>query len=205
MELLKAASILSALVPLAAGYRNRKALLWYYPLAALSVDCLTLYLKHVAHLPFAWITNYYLVAEFLILCFVFRPVLAVRHRLFYFFIGAALLFFTITALPQNARSFNQAGASLFSFSYIAMGIAGLYLILRQQQILYLEKSWFFWLNTALILYASGNFLIFLFSDLRYRETGLFLDLWQIFQVLNITKNILLSPALYFYESGRRTR
>jgi hypothetical protein len=101
-------------------------------------------------------------------------------------------------------SFNLMAASVAHFFYIILCITGFYSLLQKQEFVYLEKSWFFWLNTALTIYASGNFLLFLFMDyLNTLDRPLFLKIWNIFFLLNITKNLLIAVALYHYKPAPR--
>ncbi len=195
----KIISICSAFVPIISGLRNRKTLLWVYPVAALILDIAIQLFKFKLELPHSGLQNLYLLVEFILLSFIYKEAVIQAKKVFYNFFIAALVFFALTTFPHPNTEFNEAGATLFSFCYIILGIAGLYSILKQQRFLYLEKSWFFWLNTGIILYASGNFLIFLFADLRHQDRSMFLSLWQIFWVLNITKNIFLALALYWYR------
>lgn len=98
----------------------------------------------------------------------------------------------------------MVGGSFFAFTYILYSILGFYAILKEQKIIYLERSWFFWLNVAIIIYASGAFLLFLFkSDLVRINEKFYLKLWNnIFLILNTVKNLLLAVALYYYPKRK---
>lgn len=97
------------------------------------------------------------------------------------------------------------GTSIFAFVYIVYGILGFYSLLRKQDELFLDRSWFFWLNVALTMYASGTFLLFLFMDyLLSLDFDLFNKIWSsVFLTLNITKNLLIAVALYHYKPVAR--
>lgn len=95
---------------------------------------------------------------------------------------------------------NTSGAALFSLIYIVFSIVGLARILQSQQVLFLDKYWFFWLCVSFLLYSSGNVLLFLFRIiLIQKDPELYRVLWiYLFCSLNILKNIFFAVALSRY-------
>lgn len=202
VQVIKWCSILSALLPLIVGWQSRKHLLWYYPLIALLTDLTVHIAKNILHMPYTWLQNCYILLEFVLLFLVYRPLLLQKNGLFYGLLSVGFIVSFVDTLNDNENAFNVAGASYCSINYIILGIAGLYDIMQKQKIFFLERNWFFWLNTGLIFYASGNFLIFLFTDYLHSYNNLILhNFWVVFQLLNIVKNIFLSFSLYFMQSG----
>ncbi|RYD56594.1 MAG: hypothetical protein EOP56_11115 [Sphingobacteriales bacterium] len=197
MEIIKFLSIFSPLLALVAGYRRRFTLLWYYALAGLFFDLLLLVLKRGLEVNHLWAANLFVLTEFLLLTFYYREQLFKNRALFSSLVFLGSAFFITTTALKSIFAFNAIGASVFFLAYIIYGILGLYKMLQAQDELFLERSSFFWVNVALIIYASGNFLLFLFMDyLRQHDDKMLLMLWaSTFQVLNIIKNMLLGIAL----------
>lgn len=199
MPLLLILSILSPLVAIIAGFGTRKqTLLWYYPLTGFVFDVTISFLKRGLHMSHKWPANIFILAEFILISCIYRKHLFRSRKAFILFVTGFSLAFTAHTLSYSLLEFNKTGSSIFTFIYIIYGIYGLYTILKKQDVIYLEKSWFFWLNVALIIYASGNFLLFLFRDYMVRENReLYLLLWKnVFLTLNIIKNLLLAVSLY---------
>lgn len=197
MEIIKFLSIFSPLIALAAGYRQRFTLLWYYVLAGLFFDLLLPLLKRGLEVNHFWAGNLFVLLEFLMIAFYYRGKIFRNKLLFGGVAVAGSIFFISSTITKSVFVFNAFGASVFFFTYIIFGIIGLYRMLQAQNELFLERSSFFWVNVAFIIYASGNFLLFLFMDyLRQHDDKILLMLWATtFQILNIIKNILLGVAL----------
>lgn len=190
------ASILSALIPISIGMRNSSNLLWTYVLLAFLADILQLLLKRVLHVPHHPVANSFALTEFLLISFIYKKEIFRNDRSFYGFVVSLSSVFVIGIFMQEGGIFkmNTTGASFFYFSYIIYGIAGFYMILKKQQVLFIERSSFFWVNVALLLYASGCVLTLLFH--HNLDEKFFLFLWHIcFRILNISKNIILAVAL----------
>jgi hypothetical protein len=190
-------SILSPLIPLVVGIKKRFTLLWLYVITGFIFDCIVVVLKRGLHLNQSPATNLFVVIEFILVSILYKHKIINRTVPFYIFVFSLALFFVANTLSNTVYTFNTFGASFFSFSFIVYSISGFYVILSKQRVLFLEKSSFFWMNVAFIIYASGNLFLFLFKDyLRETNDEFFLMLWRsVFQILNISKNIFLALAL----------
>jgi hypothetical protein len=197
VEIIKLLSIFSPLIALVAGYRQRFTLLWYYVLAGLFFDLLLPLLKRGLEVNHFWAGNLFILVEFLMISFYYRERIFRNKLLFGSIVLIGSMFFITSTTVKSVFAFNAFGASVFFFVYIVYGIVGLYKMLQAQNELFLERSSFFWVNVAFIIYASGNFLLFLFMDyLRQHDDKTLLMLWATsFQILNIIKNIVLGIAL----------
>jgi len=202
--LLLFASILSPIIPLLVGIRNRVNLLSIYLLTALGFDIAISLIKRVFHVNIGIATNLFILAEFVLLSLIIRKNAFRNNSVFIAIASLLALFFIAHTVWKSVFQVNITGASIFIFLYIIYGILGLYAILREQAVTFLERSGFFWFCIAVIIYASGAFLLFLFRDyIVAKDAQLFGRMWQtIFLCLNITKNLLLAPALKFYYSER---
>ncbi len=198
-------SIFSALIPLGLGYKNRWTWLWVYPLVGFGFDLGISYFKRVQGLYGEWPINLYLVTEaaFLFTIFgkkLFPDYVNNRRWVLVLFLWA----FTITAIVHDPLRYHQWGAIGFYNLYIILSLGGLYALIRRPSEMYLEKSWFFWFSAGILIYASGSFLLFLFRTYLVQSAPDFFRLiWHtVFQLLHITKNIMIALALYHYKPSR---
>ena len=188
------------LLPLAAGaLRRRNNIIWWYCLLSLATDLLTYHLRE-QHIKVSLPGNVFAMVEFLcILYFYKNKVFLLRNTLFYSLLTGGLIFFLVTT-TQGAGwlKLNRIGISIFLFIYIALTLAGFYTLVKEQQISFIEQSSFFWINTAILLFAAGAFFMFLATaNIRTSaDRAALTQLWgTLFQVINILKNILLGIAL----------
>jgi hypothetical protein len=168
-------SILCPLIPLIAGIKKRFTLLWLYVMTGFCFDLVVVTQKRLLHVNQHPASNLFVLVEFILI--------------------SAL--FVADTLNKTIYDLNAFFASFFSLAYILYAITGFYVVLQKQKVLFLEKSSFFWINVAFLVYASGNLLLFLFKDyLRQNNAEFFGLLWHtFFLVLNISKNIFLAIAL----------
>lgn len=192
-------SIFSALLPLVVGFKRRSSLLWTYVLASFSCDILMYVLRWWMHASHLWVGNVFVSLEVLILTAYYGRQLKVKPTVYYTAAITLCMLFCIhtLALPGGYNDFNSFGYSIINFILILYVIAGFYTILKDSNLIHLERSAFFWVNTAFLIYASGNFLLFLFNKyLQQNDDLLFIILWSVsFKLLNIIKNIILAVAL----------
>ena len=189
-------SILSPLVPLLVGIKKRYSILWLYVFTGFFFDLLISILKRIPANRH-WAANLFVLVEFLLISFYYKKKIFRSAIFFYSLIMILSAFFVCTTLAKILTDLNTFGYSIFLFIFILYGITGLYLILKEKKMLFIEKSSFFWANAAFILYASGNFLLFLFKDFMHEKNLLAFNLlWAVcFLTLNILKNLLLAIAL----------
>jgi hypothetical protein len=193
-------SICSPLLPLIAGWHKRFTCLWYYCLCALTVDVSIFLLKHIAHVNHYWPANIFLLAEFMFLTYYYRRRVLNNTVLFKVIalsgIGGFILHTTL--MPARWLAFNYIASSVLNFYYIVLSISGFYCLLKEKKMIFPEQSTFFWANVAVLIYASGNFFIFLLrNSVQASDPGMMMMLWTtVFLSLNILKNILLAIGLF---------
>lgn len=195
-------SIFSPLVPLVTGFRRKNSLLWVYPLVAFFFDLLGSFLKRGLHVDNGWAANLFMLTEFILLSFLFKDrIFRNSTVLFYLFLTGLSLFFIGYTLTHSVWKFNMLACCPFLLMYLCYGIAGLYALLQKQETTHVERSWFFWFNVAVLVYAAGAFLIYLFKDYLIRiDEEKYMGLWSnVYLLVNITKNILLGVALYHFR------
>lgn len=192
-------SALSPLIPVISGSRKGHKLLILYAWLSMAADLSTMFWKRVVHFPNSVSGNVFALAEFVILIFFYKHKVFLRNTLCAFILaGGILAFLASTTFYGGWSKLNRPGICVFLVVYLCFSLYGFYAILRQQKILFLEKSSFFWANVAILIYASGAFFLFLStSHIRSSEDRIALtQLWgTLFLALNILKNILLGIAL----------
>jgi hypothetical protein len=190
-------SVVSPAIPLWTGRNEKNSLLWLYVATGLSFDLLINVLKRLLHVNHYWAANLFVLTEFIFVSLIYRNLFLRNARAFYWIMALFIAYFLATTVSASIWKFNTAGASVFYFTYIIYSIRGLYRLLAEQKFLFLEQSREFWVHCAFLVYGSGNFLLFLFSDyLMGADNHLFQLLWSLFFLLiNITLNMLLAIAL----------
>lgn len=195
-------SILSLLIPLSVGIRKRDTLLWRYCLTGFLFEIMITLLRRTTYGNYYIPSNFFLLTEFVIVSFLFkRGGIFKSDVTFYAFVSSLSALFVLTSVHKSVWELNLTGGSLFYFTYILYGIAGLHRILRRQEHIFLDKNWFFWLCASFTIHSAGGFFVFLFRDiLMQKDWKEFMALWTyIFLSLNVLKNILISIAIYRYK------
>lgn len=208
--------LLSSLTPLVAILTgivyNKRSLFWYYAITDFCFDIAIIVVKHVLILShpkevLAILSHLFFTAEFVFFLLAYRRRVFSTDRMFLaVFTGLLAGYIFYISILHSILTIDLDGpAMFFSVPYIILSLLGFYSITRQPtgQTLLLERSSFFWFNTAVLLYASGSVLLFLFyrhlvdTDQKIQ----FKELWTIiFITVNIIKNLLLVPVLYFYKT-----
>lgn len=192
-------SILSPLLPIIAGYKRRSNPLWWYSVCSILNECLVPLVRNLLQAQVGITSNIFALSECLFIFLFYRNKVFRSDALFRFLLIANLcLFIMLTSVYTGWFRLDRLGISIFLLQYIGLSIAGFYQILKQQKILFLERSSFFWSNVAILIYASGAFFLFLFTtSIKTTADQMALtQLWgTLFLSLNILKNILLTIAL----------
>ncbi len=194
-------STLSPLFPLTAGIiRQRRTIIWWYCLFSLAVDLVTYYLKWSLHINNSLPGNIFALVEFSCILFFYKnKVFLHRITLFYLLLVCGCLFFlSTTTIGHGWMKLNRMAITVFLLFYIILALTGFYTLLREQNTRSADRSYFFWANTAVFLFASGAFFLFLYTAniKSAADQKALSQLWfTLFQVINILKNILLGIAL----------
>lgn len=194
-------SIISPIFPISIGINKRTNLVWWYVLVDFSFDLLTSTSKHFFSEKIFWISNLFILIEFLFISFIYKKLIFKNQLLFYIITLILSLVFIISTLGNYQNDLNGIGASIFYAVYILFVGISLYNLLQKQDYEKILDNSVFWVNAAFLFYASGNFLLFLFKDyLRQHENHIFSLLWSFsFLSLNILRNIFLAISLYKYR------
>ncbi|MEZ5018384.1 MAG: hypothetical protein R2800_15090 [Flavipsychrobacter sp.] len=186
-------------------YKKKYSLLWWYTLVGFVANLLVAIIFYGSPARFP-VANTYIIAEFILLFFFFKQQFNTKFQkasfivLPFFCIGLANIFYTTEAgiSLQHYKDFDAFSAAMFSLSYILLCILGYVKILQEKSTLHIERSAFFWANTAIFIYTSGIFFLFLFTRyLLTHEMSTYVgQLWQINDTLLILKSVMLSTSFF---------
>lgn len=92
----------------------------------------------------------------------------------------------LPSFPRSAEALMLSALALLYFRFVFL----------ERKVMYLSKSFWFWLSSALLLYFSPNLMLFIFTNyIPETETDLFTGIWAIHGVFNFVLYILFSVAL----------
>ncbi len=197
-------SILSALVPLLGlikfrRYSRELKLLLSLVIISFLCDIGSIFLKPVFNLNPNYAGSSYQLAEFIFLVSIYYQTLHYKGKPA-FFIALGLVFLLL--FLTNLLFIQQEGINTYTklyaaFVFILLSIGYFYQLMKDLPTLHLQRLPMFWINTAVLVYFSGNFFLFLMSD--YLVTVLHEDLmiyWSFHNLLNILKNLLFAVAVW---------
>ncbi len=137
--------------------------------------------------------NIFLIFEFVLISLYYRNKVFKTNTLFLLIMIALISLYIFSNVAKYSVMFNFIGGTIFDFSCIIYSVIGFYSLLRKREVIFLDKSPFFWVNVALLLYCTGNFLIFLFAEyLREKDKHFLINLWLFHNVLNIMFSVLIA-------------
>ena len=105
-----------------------------------------------------------------------------------FTIGNAIFIQGLFTLPTYSRTAEASVMVLLTGVYF-------YQVTSEMKIRQLERSFWFWLNSGLMVYFAGNLLLFIFSNILAQDEVLHYALWSIHAFFNIMLYIVYSIAL----------
>lgn len=172
-------------------------LLWYYAVTGLLFDIMiSIFLAHnpvkfplaniFSWVEFSFITAYYYKQ--------FRNASRLWLLFASVFLGVTIVYSVIHYSDCFLR-FNSVGLALFHLCYIVYTIFGFLKIMSEQKNVFLERSAFFWVNVAFIIYSSGVLLIFLCNQYYnlHNKTAI-VKLWPLVCIFNIVKYAFLTGS-----------
>lgn len=199
-------SALSPIPAIIAGlWRRKVSLFWLYAITDFVFDMGIILLKRVLHVNGNVTGNIFFMIEFCLIAFIVRPVLFRSGTFFKIQTGGLLICYLVfSTVVHSVSELHLIGPALiFSLPYILYALAGFnYLVRNAHSRPSIETSSFFWFNSALMIYASGSIVLFLFHEYLLSQNAFaeFKKLWlYVFITINIIKNLLLIPAVYFYR------
>jgi hypothetical protein len=153
------------------------------------------YINNLFIYSFQFITEYYL------LSWLFLQLL--ETKVLRRFVWGMMILFAVLLLFNLKRilspvTFDSYDAGFVSFVIIIYCILFFHRQLGKPQITFVHKTPWFWFVTALLLFYAGSFLVFLTTDyIMYQNGSLGVFLWQIRDLLDILKNLLITVGIYY--------
>jgi hypothetical protein len=187
--------------------RKKRPVIWLYALCSLVFDLNSLILKHF-HINWGWCSNLFFLLEFaLISLFFIREVFPVRHRTAGFIVSsAASLYFIIHTTLLSIFKANYVDAAILCGIMLSFCFYGLTRVIKEIEFVMIEDNPLFIFCIAILLYASGNFIILLFENkLLLLNEELIKALWKnVHNPLNILKNLLIAYGLLLTNRSKWT-
>lgn len=193
-------SILSPFVPLFFSIKNRRALnkqlgaLFLYFLISIIAELTDVYKGKNDPTTSILFT----IAEYSLIVYIFW--LELKRKNFKIIISAfSMLFFILTIFSvsyfNDLDLANDIATTSESILIITLGILYFHKIFTDLDIPKLTNYYYFWLNSAFLLYFSTALFLFLFKSYIKKMDELAPFLWSIHLIINITYNILLAIGI----------
>lgn len=100
--------------------------------------------------------------------------------------------------------FNSSARVLESLLLIIFSLLYFYKTLRELKIKRLEQEPIFWISTGILIYFSGNFLIFICCNYIITSNPFLFTAWGLHAILNICLNLLFTIALLVNQKSVKT-
>ena len=191
------------MLPIVLG-RKCKGILWLYAIVCLIFDIVSFGLKQLGS-PIPGQGNLFLLTEFVLLTFYYRKQILDNKLSIALVVFFSIVFICHTLfirpynsdVPLSVFRLNLYAGALFYLVYIIYAVLGFYKMIKNPKQDFIERSSEFWINTAILIYASGVFFIFLYEEIIDVQNKILINLlWvYLFCSLNIIKNIFLAKAL----------
>lgn len=183
-------------LPVLAGVRKPGALIWILATVGFVSNCLLLFIIKDVMIKMV-LGNLYVWAECLLLILIYQHNGLLKNQMLKFFAFCVFIFEIIDTLRTGITHFNGIGTAYLSALYMLLAVSSYVMIIRQQKSVFLEHSAFFWFNTAVIISASGGFILYLFVSYltEHNMQGVRNSLWFVNNSLDLIKSVLISVAL----------
>jgi hypothetical protein len=183
------------LLVIVAAYKKNETLLWRYALTGFLFDVVTgIFLFH-SNIKFPLFNLFAWIEFFFVTRFYSQELGSNFKQVFWITCASAgaIILYSLFTFKTNILKFNSVGLSAFYVCYILYSILGFFRIIKEQKVLFLERSQFFWLNTAWLIYPAGVLFIFLFEDYYNSHHKKEIDnIWILVCILNIIKYIFIA-------------
>jgi hypothetical protein len=206
---LTAISMLSVFIPIAVGM---------YKLRALSIPMRVLLILVITSLAFdsfseivahanqggnsnLWVLNLYTPIETIIYCVFFILVLKdLIHQKILIVIYLVPLAFILHFTYKHGNRLSDVSLAIESITVIASAMIFFYVMLKRLEHDTPLSNPYFWFNSAILIYFSSAFFVFIFSD--YRRLSSDWNLWNIHSIVRIIFNLLISIG--FWKAQKTT-
>ena len=154
--------------------------------------------RNINNLPFL---HLFTIVEFSFLGLIFYKVFT--HPLFKKAIIVTIIAFAAFAVInalfiQTLYEFNTIARAVESFLLILLALLFFYKIFRESVVVHLGRYPMFWISSGILVYFSGSFFLFIFSNYILEQPGdMLYSYWGIHSVLNIFLNLFFAMGLWY--------
>lgn len=197
LDLVSAFSVLLPIILVVIGWRvlNRelKLIATLLMFSALSDALSYIFISYSIN---SWpIVNVFFLIQFVILYFVFfSNFKKLVNILFYLFILFCLINYFFGQSPFKFNSISSYSGALFM---LVLALSYLYRLFWQLPVERVQDLPMLWIAFAVLIYFGGTLFLFLFNNyLIDNEPGTHQAIWVLHNMLNVSKNVFLSIALW---------
>lgn len=196
-------SILSPMLPLSVGVVKRRGLdrsliiLLTLLTLALAAELIMVFLAFRAQNNL-FVSHLFGLVEGVLLILLFREILRMRMRRYYYLLIAYVSVYTLTSIIfENIFAFNTYSRSFEALLMIGLAVLSLYVFYIREEDIFIEKSPQFWIVIGVLIYFSGALFSFLLSsDMLSQSPDRFYGSWIIHNFSNLAQNVLFTIGLW---------
>lgn len=144
----------------------------------------------------------YTAAELILILLFFRHtgMTGVSNRIFTFI---SLLFFLLTVFNilflQNLFTYNSYSRTLEAIIVMVFSLQLFYRLLGCEDVIRFRYNGINWINSGILLYFSGSFILFFFSEFLSKEFLFYEIAWVIHAILVLVMYLLFAAGFLFYK------
>lgn len=189
-------SIFSPLIPVILGYKRRDNLLWIYSLIGLLCNVfLWFQTPSQLFLIKAVTANLFVVTEFILFSTFFFRHFGTSIKIRWLFESVFAILFIALCAYSGYDKFNAIGSAVFCLIYICFSLWGFMSLIKGSNHVHIQRSGFFVVNAAMLIYASSVFFVFL-TGFIFQDIKLKLQLWHwVVEPMNAFKYLLIGISL----------
>lgn len=146
-----------------------------------------------------YVSHIYTIVEFVLISLFFVKTISPSRLVMaiYSVLGIFLVLAFYELFSDNEDSSDELSTTAEAITFIIYSLCTFYYMLQHPEQKNIFNIPLFWLNTAILLYFSGNLFLFLFGtylEKHYHQT--FVELWGIHAVMNIIFYILITVGFW---------
>ena len=152
-----------------------------------------------SHINNLYVFHIFTFIEFTLICFFYKIFFSKYFNSVYLllFIPGFLIVALIDYKINGLRSMDNFSSSVESILLSLFALFSFFFVMQKMIFENILSTPFFWINSGILLYFSGNLLYFTFSNyLHTTESSNHLAVWMISSFLNIFYNILISIGFW---------
>ena len=185
--------------------RKERTVLWFYVLFSFLFDINGYILKNLK-VERLWASNLFILIEFILITVYFIRNVFPRKNAIVWHVCLTVIsaYFIIDTCRLSVWKPKYLGAALLYALYIFYCLYGLYRVISEIEFVVIEKNPLFIFCIAILLYASGSFIIFLFeSKIWPTEEAFGNKVWMyVRNPVNIIKNLLMAYGFRIIKDRR---